>query len=669
MTLTPEFDFDFLVDWDKDSFAHRNCKITDPVNLFGTPAVDPALMALYVYTHGRQSSASIIEAQSDYGRQYWSWDTGTAARTEFYFGYNPTGITPVYLVEDSDGTFTAVIWIRQTGTGGFDSIPLKLHIYADDGGGPELLKSTAFVVTLAEGWKQVTVTGTYDDAPASIYFSLQKSSTTRASYLVSGPMLVSGDTAPEAFNSGSVSRYDNLSQFARDGDWQIGFNQPYQSLAPMGRARLTLDNATRAFSPENPDSPVAGLLNRAFTIDCNRDDVRERLFTGWIDEINPGSGYTKTCEITASDMRRFAEGRNVYLETQLDVTAWELIVAIAGKLNLPAARNVIAFDRLPQLYDEIFPYALDNLPDGFDALQTMGDITGAVQGHTFFDRDGLLVFSDLRRMATVADATEFDNNFVDSEYKFGAMLINDCTVPAHKRKASVATDKLLWELGDEPEDLEPYETREIRAEYSNPDTDGDKKIAGLNVSLAMTADTGVTSTLEDNFTSANITLENTTSEPKSVTVLEITGQKLTAFNTANMHYADEVSVAEHGILSETLDYSLTNDKRNARSLAEYRVGRFGSPRGEMRSIVLKTKFNQAALGDGMRDITILDPVHVIDDDRFHDQYYIVVGESWAGDMGFHRVSKTLYLEPTYRAFTLDDDELGMLDDGNVLALY
>jgi len=293
---------------------------------------------------------------------------------------------------------------------------------------------------------------------------------------------------------------------------------------------------------------------------------------------------------------------------------------------------------------------------------------GTVNGKVWFTRGGGIAYRDLRGMGgpmTVAET--LNNTFTDCQYQYGKTLINECIVTAYRRKISSATDKLLWSA-EETITLDPGESDEIIAGYKNPDTDNDRTISGLDVYVVMTADGNVNYTLtETNASSATIMLTNFGNSEASITLLEVRGQKLTAFNMVEKRDRNETSIAEFGIRSKRIDNKMMSNKKSARRMASYYCLRFGRPFGEVKSVTLKPV--TVAAQNMIVQRTMGQAIRIIEDQTGHDGYYIIIGEEHSVQSDSGTTVSKWYLEPVFRGLVLGDPVLGMLDAGNYPAPY
>lgn len=653
--------FDILTDWDDDGFICRYATPADPVNRFGATALEVSNM--YYRVTGGGSLTPIID-ETDYGLESLTWVTATGATADI--GYNGTNWNSPLM---SAGTYTLVFWIKSASVT-HDAVSLLVRFMS--GSGTIVATSSSFQVLFANGWTKVAITATAAGG-TRYYLQIARLGAAAATYSLTGPMLVAGSIAPE-FNIGGTSIYDNLRHYANDASWTVGFNQPYQYVAAVGRLRLTLKNTTRIFSPEYSGSPLYGKLRgqRKFQVYGVSPGEDRLMWTGWLDRISPQPGVlgTRLAYLEASDGRKYLDGKKLYTDPQTNKTARELIYQqIMPLIELPQTTPFVPTIPPPFDYETVYPYALDNAEDGTDALRVLREIVGAEQGKFYFVRGGSYGWLDLRALGGSTASLDADlvDDFANCDYRYAETLINECVATAQKRKLSASLTKKLWEL-EETLTLDALESEEIRVQYTNEDTDNDRQIAGIGVYVVFTGDAGVSYVLnETNANTATITLTNANGAPANVTGLEVRGQKLTSFNQVQRQRRDDVSIAEFGVRAERLDFKIISDKKQAKNLANYRIGRFGQPFGEITSLTLKP--NTTAMQDLIVKIDPGSRIRVRETQLAHDGYYNVIGEEHRLGNDDNSVVSKWYLEPIDRALTIGDNITGVIGNTNYIGLY
>lgn len=652
-------DFQIAVDWDNDKFFHRYAKVTDAPNLFGTL---PILMTTMRRAANFGSITDVPWAsggESDYGREYIIWQTSTTLSPTLTIGYN--GSTHD-LGSNPAGTYTAILWLRSL-SASYDSVNWRIRLMRDTGTG--IATSVTTTVKFSSGWKRFTVTGSTASS-GKLYIATEKdNNATDAAIRVAGAMIIASATLPAGYNSGTLSLYDNIAQFCKSARWMHGFNEPYKDIAAAGRASFSLKNTGKEFSPENALSPLYGKLRpqrqvRVWGVSPNDD---QRMWTGWIESIKPqpGANGIRECVIEAVDARKYLDNVNVKVPIPVNKTAKQIARDLLGYVSLPPSDNPFTPTLPPpEDYEEVFPYALDNHPDGMDALRGLREVLGAIQGKLYFGRSATVAVTDLHRWGGPSSElwVTLNDAFSRADYRYGENLINDVIVVNYKRKLGSATDKILWEA-DENTDVDPWDTEEVRATFKNPDTDSDKTIAGLNCYLEHNAPVGVNVTASYGANNVDITIENTTGAAVSFSMLRVRGQKLVAFNERRRHKKNTESIAEFGTRAREYDYKLACSVKSARRYARDILARFAQPRGEMYSVEFIAR--DEASEDNVVGASIGRMVRIQESQSEHDEYYRIVGVEVSAAEAMKKVSTRWFFERCYRGLILDDPVFGLLD--------
>lgn len=679
-------DFHVLADWMQTGIFHRYALPADPANLFGAQA-DNVRDEMGRQVVGAGGVLNGFENSGDalfrWGHTYLSWSTGTAATAYADIGYNGSAYD---LGQQPAGNYTVALWARVSGAPTADTFRARL-IRA---GGTVL--GSASPVTLTTTFTRFTITGALP-ALDNLYVRFDRASgTTNQTVLIAGVMIVAGSTAPDAFNAGPASRYDNLTAWTLRASAACGFQQAYRHVSDLGRATITLNNEAALFSPEMTTSPLYGALKagRRLRIYADNDTVLSDMTLLW-------AGYTKTykpspfpgtlaeCRIECVDLRGLAQGRTVRLPVLTDKRAYEIAQVVNAALDLPQEIIVVPVvlppppigDPTPPVWEEVYPYALDApTKDEADAVRILADCAGAMQGKIAYDARNPaypFVWKYAHSLTAGASQITLDKANVNSAaYEYGGTLINECRVVARKRKLSTATDKILYDAEDTIT-LDPKETRRINARYKDTNLEDDKTVGGVGVYLEVTAEDGLTVTISEQFaTGCEIMIVNALNAEKSVTALKVRGQKLTAWGETEHKATNTAALAEEGVRSELLDYRLPTDRKRAQRMAEYRVTRFGVPFGEFTSVTLKTLPGDDTLRSAMLNLGLFVNVTVSDPDRTGSAgKYTIIGTDYtlnaprAGSDGvIGGFSVTWTLEKVYPFVILGDATYGRLDGTN-----
>lgn len=679
--------FEFYIDWLKTGFVHRHARPGDPENVFGREALRMNSVSVVALGPANRVPLSIPDRYSEYGMVR-GWRPADATANSYY----QIGLGSAYLAATQPaGTYTGVLWVKARQSG----ISMHLRMLTEAGG-----DTAGSTVALTMGvWTQITVTATLP-APTRPYLRMRLNAPVAGEDIQvdwAGPMIVAGSTAPSGYNSGGLSRYDNITEFFMGGDWSSGFQQPYRHVADTGHAQLRLDNTDGWFTPENSASPLYGELTPRqrvliYSYEDPASTERTLMWHGYTKSYKPNAlpGEVATCRIECVDLRGLAEGvlaRGVW-ENQ---TAAQIAEAIAALVTEPEAffsdwlsETAPSFNPTPVMDSslvETYAFAPDSAqPDEADVIRLLNDCAGAEQAKIVFNAR-LITDAFQWRYATQQQGAPLitlnADRLQDVSYVYAESIINDSTVVARKRKTSTATDKILYDI-EEAITLTANETQVIRARYKDKNLEDEKTVGGLDVYLEYTAGGGVTATITDEFWGGcEITIVNTKGAERTVSALKVRGKKLTSWGETEHRATNDTTLNQYGTRAELLDFRLPSDQRRAQRVAEYRVSRFGAPQGEIRSVTLKTLHGDDALREAMLTYGLFTPIRIEASAASHAANYVIIGEEHRLDSGnggqpdgaIGGYTVTWIVEKQYPFAIADDTTYGLLDAGNVLAFY
>lgn len=681
--------FEVLVDWMQTGITHRDARPGDAANLFGIEADNIDNMESRIVLSGSLIASSELDDDEkiSYGHTRLGWLTGTNVNAAVNVGYDGANYD---LAAQAAGTYTAVIWLFSSNAA-YDAVPLIVRLKSSAG---TVATSAQFFVTEAEGWKQVSVSGTTGSS-LQLYIEVAKNNdATSAAFYVTAPMIVAGAVAPAGFNVGTPSTYDNISAYVMEANWSCGFRQPYRHLSDGGRGNFVLRDEAQIFCPEVVTSPLYGYLTarKRVRVWVDNDAVLTQatlMWSGFISAIKP-TATLKTapvCKLECIDLRALAEGRTVRTTVLQDQTARNIAGAVYSTLDLPTDLITVPILAPPAVpnpsWEEVYPYALEaSNDDEADAVRILADCAGAMQAKLAFDaRFPATPFRwsydhDIR--AATVGITLDGARLQDAAYQFGASIINDSTVVARKRTVSAATDKILYTL-DEALTVEPLDSETIRARFKDTNLEDRQTVGGLDIYLDTTADAGLDITIEEEFANGcEILIDNPDGPAKTVTTLYVRGKKLTSWGESEHRATNAASLAAYGTLAELLDYRLPAGRKKAQRMADYRVDRFGTPFGEITSVTLKTLDGDDDLREAMLTLGIFNAISIDTSDRNgHSADYAIIGEEHTlssglggqadGGIGGYTVVWTV--EKLYPFFILDNATYGELDGIGKLAYY
>lgn len=214
--------------------------------------------------------------------------------------------------------------------------------------------------------------------------------------------------------------YDDVTEDVLDRGIEItyGRDQSRQLSPPaIGRQAYSLCNVSRMYSPENPDSPLAGNLSPARNVKSTvtLDGTTHALFTGRIDdfEIHADRG-DRSVEFTMLDGLALLEGKKLSTELLVARRTGEIINYILDQVGWTAPRDIdVGATHVPWWFVE------DG--DAFDAVTDLVQSEGP-PSLAYVAPDGTFTFRDRHHRLTSTASTE-------SQAVFAAEAVS-CDAPA-----------------------------------------------------------------------------------------------------------------------------------------------------------------------------------------------------------------------------------------------
>lgn len=642
MTLT----YKFHADWDQDGYFCIEATPDDPLNRVTTP------LTWTDWTVTASAGGSVVQGGDDfaYGLLLSDWTSGTNTTAYVQHGGALDSIAGGI---DNSSPYTLIFWI-QSFSASYDAIPLEVSVY--NASNALITTSSAFTVTQAEGWKKIAVSFTTLPSGNGVFFRVGKvSSATSIRMSIAGLMVVDGtyttSSAPD-FNVGHASNgYDNLLPFLMDARWSVGASRAYADVADLNVFTLTLDNSSKAFSPENTSSGLNGLMSDRYLRVRAKSalSIERTMFFGYIQSVQPHPGATGpyTAVLTATSSRRYWEGKQVQISLQTSKRADQVISALEAEITRPPSPLLVSN---LDVGTYTWAYAGDNWEDGVDALAALGETVRAERGFAYWAREDTLVFKnrewryDFADQVTTLSATITDAQ-AEMDYDYGFDLMNDVAVTFYPRKLGASTTALLWEL-QESISIPPSSSETIFARYTNGDQDSTVGAVPGTVAVGTFTTSGgtINHSLSAKAQGCIITLTNpSASVTRTVTAMTLTGQRISAFNKVTVSREDTTSINEYGRRTTQHDLRLVNARADARQIAQLEIDRFKDPKGHVRRITIGRR--NATFEQYMVDLRVGFKIRVIETQTAHDGQYMIVGERHeiTDALQTHRV--TYILEP------------------------
>lgn len=446
-----------------------------------------------------------------------------------------------------------------------------------------------------------------------------------------------------------------------------------------GQTGLELDNRSRDYTPDNPNSPLAGMLGpgRPVLIRANWQGERYNLFWGHLDDytLDPDRN-SRSVQVTALDALSLLRGVRLSTTLYSSVRTGEAIGVILDQIGWPADRR----DLDPGA--SVLRWWWGESDDAFDVLSDVVEAEGP-NAFAFVSSAGDFVFRDrhhrlqreasLTVQATLRDTGTEPNFSAPVDYDIGFKeIVNSVEVAVEEREP--VHQEVVWEE-EGLINLAALETRIIRVQADNPFTNAITPVQGARVTdpsyekvfpahhdmVVRSGDVAV-SLSRTSGQSTEIRLE------AGPTAAVIEGMRLRAtpvpvVRTVQIRAEDEQSIAAHGRRSYDGDLARVG-VHDVASIAQLILGQRSQRLPVMTVTVVGAGHTERLAQILIRDLS--DRVHLVDDETFTDHPYFVeriahnigdVGHDHRATFGMERVR-----EQHPNVFTFDDPDRGF-DDG------
>lgn len=491
------------------------------------------------------------------------------------------------------------------------------------------------------------------------------------------------------FDNDGFGSGDDITQYVMNADWNVGFNAPYQYVAPSSECSLVVRNDDKRFSPEYSSSPYFGKLTRGKPVRISADDgVTSRvMYVGYLHEIRPeyGTGRNKTAQIKCVDAKYYMEKSKATPPLWENVTADEVVAWFALNVQAPASftrgwvmgvggRSEIGTTTyiadVANAYSletglHTYPYIGDTWDEeAINAMAMVADVVNAERGRLFFDRTGKLTFWNRHHLLkkTTNDATITNAHGMD--YSFGENVRNVVKANVYPRTISAGSNEVLYS-SDNDISVAGQTTRKLRTSFRDPSLEN-AKISGRNVAKPSTAagtlvHTGgsLNITMERHARSVTLEIENTDTTDATITLLEVRGQKLTAYEREEV-IAEDLSALAFGREELTFDMKVMDDLVYAESLVNYELVKRKNALGEVRMIRVIER-DGTTQGYAL-DLATGNRINLQDAQLGHNADHYVVGERHTLRDAFGEHHAELFLE---RADTALYWQIGVVGYGEV----
>lgn len=462
------------------------------------------------------------------------------------------------------------------------------------------------------------------------------------------------DVVPQEFAWYILVDWDGDGQFAnadsdisarvRYAQWRLGMRRAFQNLADEAEATIELVNTDGRYSPDNPASPLAGLMvpGRRVLIMYTLDGFPTAMYAGFIESIEPwwheGSGaHTGKQFVTLHCLgwKQALEDADVAVELQYDKETQAILQPLLNSLGI-----VTDF----QGGRTVFPvYGGDGTKK---VWQVAKELTEAERGRFFQARTGAMVWRNRHWMLDnytvrgIVSHTQGQYKPAAIEYQYGQYLSNSVRVRAYQRTVAGSAET-LWEL-QSPLHIPPGQTRELivslqRSNQSDPAATLSVTPAGVVFSSGTASINVVTIGSE-----ARITIQNAGLFGATLAAMRLEGTPTVALHPLAAE-AQDTSVEDLGVRGHRLiDLRALSSYDEARQIALYEIYRRGKAFGAVDSVTFRRRANGID-NRHMLEWTIGDRIAVDNPSSGGREEYFVVGEEHTIEGPMHEA--TLRLEP------------------------
>jgi len=474
---------------------------------------------------------------------------------------------------------------------------------------------------------------------------------------------------------------DDITSDVIEARWSLGLAQPYDSIAEISRAHITVRNPTGTYSPER------NALDSGTRVQIQSNDATTTRthFIGFIDTIEPTTGDwgEKLALIHLHDIQVWLDDSPVVIRPQIDVTADTVIDTLLNEAILRRAviggYCVIDVDGYNSI-DSVSIFPEDNVMRHFDAGKTrfayVGDwwgetvparqgireLVASERGRFYINRDGEAVF--LNRHYTLVTKTlsaTFSDDMQGLEYTYGDNRLNRLSIILTPREIG-AGNAILWQLDSPQRQAQGTQTTltlNFRDDLNQPI--GMLEFDSLSTTFNTVEDgMGITITdnvsveiMETGFTSMQVQIRNNNPFDVYLTGLTIVGKPLYRRDPLEIVVSDGEGMHIYGLQREVLNLPALSDVETAQAFAEYDLSRRKHPSGTVRTLTTTTRDHPT----NVVSLTLFDRIRISESQTGHTaQDYFIIAESHQVSQGGTQHTVTWTLEPAdSQRFVIVDD--------------
>lgn len=439
--------------------------------------------------------------------------------------------------------------------------------------------------------------------------------------------------------------YDNDGSFATAGDdissammratIMRGFSGPLARVAPVGRMRVLLKNADKAFSPPLDADLLPG---KPVRLRMTYDATTVTLFQGKVEAIRPTAGEygprTTVLEcVDSMDLLDRFEGR---IALQVNAYADDIISDIVDDVFTPAGTNYESgVNQFPtsgerwSINPALARFGMLANQEEIYASQKILDCCIADWGRFFVAKDGTPTYYNRHHMPLdTSTALTLSGDMVDMLYEKRSMdVLNWVDVTYLPRTVGQFNEVIGRFAPERAARIEPTETDTFTIRFrdpSNPALD----IGAINVITPVSGtdyeatdfeDGGddVSANLNITFTAyadrAEVEIENThASTPAYIQFFQVRGGAVRSRESETVRASDSTSIAAHGQRKLPLSAPLMGNNQQAQNLADYLLDYYKDPLDTVEGVVIVGN-RSATLIEAVRDLELMDRVVITED--------------------------------------------------------
>jgi hypothetical protein len=468
--------------------------------------------------------------------------------------------------------------------------------------------------------------------------------------------------------------------------WRLGMERPYESVAALSRAEITVLNRSGNYSPER----TALLPGKRVRLQSNDGTLRTH-FTGFIERVEPtvGSYGKQTAVIHVHGVEQWLAQNQITLAPLVNVRADQVIQAVLQRCHAryPVLSGYLILDSGTvgeKLFGEPFTYTLeqgkstfayvgDQWGTGIPAAVALRQAAESERGRLFVNRAGEIQFYQRHHtLQTVLVSAAFSDTMQGMTYEYGGAVVNQVSVTITPR-SSGTPNSTLWSL-DAPQKLLPQQVHRITARYQDANQN---PLGALQVNTPLEYSANTLSTgqgadktalvqvnmVQADFSAAVLEIWHTEATPLYLTALTLKGTPLITGDALTLTETSAASRTQYGFARLALALPLLTNLEDAVNIARFELQRRSEPRGS----VLCLELNAPDHLPYALSLSLFDRIQVIETHSGHSADYFIIAEEHSVDQGGARHRVRWLLEPAEddRFFILDQNLL----DGTRTLLY